>query len=162
MKREGYISWGDYFMGIAILSSMRSKDPNTQVGCCIVDNDNRIISIGYNGFPIGCHDDCLPWKKQGDFLDTKYAYVVHSEMSALLSCPVSVKDCIMYTTLFPCNECAKSIIQAGISKLYYLDDKYKDTDSHKASVKMFNLSGVQYEKHIPKHDFLQINFKENK
>ncbi|MBQ9354320.1 MAG: dCMP deaminase family protein, partial [Clostridia bacterium] len=121
MKREDYLSWDEYFMGIAVLSSMRSKDPSTQVGACIVDKDNKIISMGYNGMPKCCDDDEYPWDRSGDPLKTKYLFVCHAELNAILNCHGgSVKDAICYTTLFPCNECAKAIIQAGISEVVYL------------------------------------------
>ena len=145
MKREDYLSWDEYFMGIAVLSSMRSKDPSTQVGACIVDKDNKIISMGYNGMPKCCDDDEYPWDRSGDPLKTKYLFVCHAELNAILNCHGgSVKDAICYTTLFPCNECAKAIIQAGISEVLYLSDKYSETDSTKASKKMFDSANVKY------------------
>ena len=145
MKREDYLSWDEYFMGIAVLSSMRSKDPSTQVGACIVDKDNKIISMGYNGMPKCCNDDEYPWDRSGDPLKTKYLFVCHAELNAILNCHGgSVKDAICYTTLFPCNECAKAIIQAGISEVVYLSDKYSETDSTKASKKMFDSANVKY------------------
>lgn len=145
MKREDYLSWDEYFMGIAVLSSMRSKDPSTQVGACIVDKDNKIISMGYNGMPKCCDDDEYPWDRSGDPLKTKYLFVCHAELNAILNCHGgSVKDAICYTTLFPCNECAKAIIQAGISEVVYLSDKYSETDSTKASKKMFDSANVKY------------------
>ena len=143
-KREDYISWDEYFMGIAVLSGKRSKDPNSQVGACIVDDNKRIVSIGYNGFPNGCSDDELPWAREGNFLDVKYPYVVHAEMNAILNACKSVRGCSIYVDLFPCNECAKAIIQSGIKQVYYLRDKYKDTDSVKASKKMFDMANVKY------------------
>ena len=145
MKREDYLSWDEYFMGIAVLSSMRSKDPSTQVGACIVDKDNKIISMGYNGMPKCCDDDEYPWDRSGDPLKTKYLFVCHAELNAILNCHGgSVKDAICYTTLFPCYECAKAIIQAGISEVVYLSDKYSETDSTKASKKMFDSAKVKY------------------
>lgn len=145
MKREDYLSWDEYFMGIAVLSSMRSKDPSTQVGACIVDKDNKIISMGYNGMPKCCDDDEYPWDRSGDPLKTKYLFVCHAELNAILNCHGgSVKDAICYTTLFPCNECAKAIIQAGISEVVYLSDKYSETDSTMASKKMFDSANVKY------------------
>jgi len=159
MKRKDYISWDDYFMGVAILSSYRSKDPNTQVGACIVGEDNRIISTGYNGFPNGCSDDILPWNKNGEFLDVKYSYVSHAEMNCIISAKRDLKNCVLYVSLFPCNECSKIIIQSGIKQIYYLDDKYIDTNSCKASIRMFDLSGVKYEKYEPKENEINIYLK---
>ena len=148
MKRQDYLSWDEYFMGLAILSGERSKDPNTQVGACIVDKDNRIVSVGYNGAPTGYDDDKnMNWERSGDFLNTKYAYVCHSELNAILNAGRSVKDCKLYVTLFPCNECAKVIIQSGIREIVYLSDKYKGTESNIAAKKMFDACGVSYEKY---------------
>lgn len=145
MKRADYLSWDEYFMGIAVLSSMRSKDPSTQVGACLVGKDNKIISMGYNGMPKCCNDDEYPWGRD-EGLDSKYLYVCHAELNAILNCHggSSVKGSICYTTLFPCNECAKAIIQSGISEVVYLSDKYCDTDSTKASKRMFDSAGVKY------------------
>jgi len=140
------ITWDEYFMGLAHLSAMRSKDPNTQVGACIVDEDNKVVSIGYNGFPRMISDSSLPWERKGDFLNTKYAYVVHSELNAILNSPRSVKGCTLYVSLFPCNECAKAIIQSGIKKVVYEDDKYKDSDNNIASRKMLELAGIELHK----------------
>ena len=147
MKREDYITWDQYFMGIAILSSHRSKDPSTGVGACIVNSDNKILSMGYNGAPTGLSDDIMPWGREGNFIDTKYAYVCHSELNAILNCPTSVKGARVYVTLFPCNECAKAIIQAGIKEVIYLDDKYHDTDGCKVSRMLFDNCGVTYRKY---------------
>ncbi len=147
MKRvDGVISWDDYFMGVAHLSALRSKDPSTRVGAVIVDQDKKIVGIGYNGFPIGVSDDDFPWERDGSFLDTKYAYVVHAELNAILNAPREVKGCTLYVSLFPCNECAKAIIQSGISEIVYEDDKYADTDSVKASKKMLLQAGVKLRK----------------
>ncbi len=144
MKRKDYISWDEYFMGIAMLSAKRSKDPSTQVGACIVDKDNKIVGIGYNGFPIGCSDDNLPWQREGsEHNATKYPYVVHAEANAILNSTKDLHGARIYVDLFPCNECAKLIIQSGIKEVIFLSDKYKETDSVKASRKMFNLSGVR-------------------
>ena len=130
MKRTDYISWDEYFMGISLLSGMRSKDPSTQVGACIVDSDNRIVSIGYNGFLNGCSDEDFPWEREGDFLNTKYPYVVHAEQNAILNARgKNLEGCSIYVNLFPCHDCARNIIQSGIKKVYYLEDKYKDTES---------------------------------
>ena len=147
MKRVDYITWDEYFMGIAILSSERSKDPSTRVGACIVNNENKILSMGYNGAPIGLSDDDMPWEREGENLKTKYPYVCHSELNAILNCPTSVRGARVYVTLFPCNECAKAIIQAGIKEVIYLSDKYKDTDSNIASRMMFDKCGVKYRKY---------------
>ncbi len=144
MKRNDYIKWDEYFMGIAILSSKRSKDPNTQVGACITSESKRIVGIGYNGFPFGCDDEEYPWGKEGEFLDTKYPYVVHAEPNAILNANSNLTNCTIYVTLFPCNECAKLIIQSGIKEVVYMDDKYADTDSTKASKKMFDSAKVKY------------------
>ena len=127
MKDNNYIVWDEYFMGVAILSSMRSKDPSTKVGACIVNQDKKIVGIGYNGFPMGCSDDEFPWDREGDFLDCKYPYVVHAEPNAILNSTVSLKDATIYVTLFPCNECAKLIIQSGIKEIVYMGDKYSGT-----------------------------------
>lgn len=144
MKREDYISWDEYFMGIATLSSMRSKDPNTRVGACIVNNEKKIISVGYNGMPTGCSDDIMPWDREGDFENTKYAYVCHAELNAILNCTASLKNATLYVTLFPCNECAKAIIQSGIKKVIFLDNKYKGTSENNASVRLFDTAGIEY------------------
>ena len=144
-KRSDYISWDEYFMGIAHLSGMRSKDPNTQVGACIVSRDNKILSLGYNGFPIGCSDDEFPWDREGEVLDTKYAFVTHGEMNAILNYRGgSLEDTKLYVSLFPCNECAKAIIQAGIKKVVYDSDKYANTPSTLASKRMFTAAGVEF------------------
>jgi len=141
-KRSGYISWDEYFMSVALLSAQRSKDPSTQVGACIANRKHRIVGVGYNGFPIGCSDDELPWGREGSTLDTKYPYVCHAELNAVLNGIGDLSGCVLYTALFPCNECAKVIIQAGIDEVVYLSDKYADTDSVKASKLMFDKSGV--------------------
>ncbi len=144
MKNSDYISWDEYFMGIALLSAKRSKDPNTQVGACIVSNDNRILSIGYNGAPRGLHDDIMKWDREGDFLNTKYAYVCHGELNAILNYRGDLSGSKIYVGLFPCNECAKAIIQAGIKEVIYKEDKYADSDNVKASKMMFDTCGVKY------------------
>lgn len=157
-KRSNYISWDEYFMGIALLSGERSKDPNSQVGACIVSPDNKILSIGYNGFPIGCSDDEISWEREGEFADTKYPYVCHSELNAILNYTGStLKQSRIYVTLFPCNECAKAIIQSGIKEVIYMSDKYKDTDSVKASKKMLDMAGVKYTKYESKGVKLELN-----
>ena len=145
MKREGYISWDEYFMGIAILSGERSKDPNTQVGACIVGADNRILSVGYNGFPNGCSDELFPWAREGSELETKYPFVAHSELNAILNYRGgSLEGSKLYVSLFPCNECAKAIIQAGIHTVIYDSDKYDGTPGNVASKKRCDAAGVQY------------------
>ena len=150
MKREDYISWDEYFMGIAKLSGMRSKDPSTQVGACIVSEDNKILSMGYNGFPMGCSDDAFPWEREGDTLHTKYAFVTHSELNAILNYRGgSLSGAKLYVSLFPCNECAKAIIQAGIRTVVYESDKYADTPSGIASRKMLDAAGVRYYQYQP-------------
>ena len=147
-KRSDYISWDEYFMGVAMLAAKRSKDPNTQVGACIVSKQNKILSIGYNGFPIGVSDDEFSWAREGSPLDTKYFYVTHSELNAILNYRGgSLEDAILYVTLFPCNECAKAIIQCGIRKVVYDSDKYADSDMTKASKRMFDAAGVIYERY---------------
>ena len=158
MKREGYISWDEYFMGVARLASMRSKDPNTQVGACIVDNEKRILSTGYNGFPTGCSDDEYPWDREGDFGDTKYPYVVHAELNAILNARgKNLSGSIIYVDLFPCNECAKAIIQAGIKEVVYLSDKYASTDGTVASKKMLKSAGVKLRQIESNHKTIEIN-----
>ena len=148
-KRKDYISWDEYFMGVAMLSGFRSKDPNTQVGCCIVSQDNKILSMGYNGLPKGCSDDEFPWLREGENpLETKYIYTVHSELNAILNYRGgSLEGAKLYVSLFPCNECAKAIIQAGIKTLVYDCDKYSDTASVIASKRMLNAAGVRYYKY---------------
>ena len=137
------ISWDEYFMGIAHLSAMRSKDPNTKVGACIVDKNNKILSVGYNGFPIGLSDDKFPWGREGGFKDTKYAYVVHAELNAILNSNTNLSDSICYVTLFPCNECSKAIIQSGIKKVVYESDKYAESDMTLVSKQMLKEAGVE-------------------
>ena len=145
MKRNDFISWEEYFMGIAMMSAKRSKDPSTQVGACIVNDENRIMSVGYNGMPKGCSDDEFPWERDGSVLDTKYAFVCHAELNAILNFRGgSLAGCTAYCTLFPCNECAKAIIQSGIKEIVYFEDKYADTDGVKASKLMFKNAGVQF------------------
>lgn len=144
-KRKDYISWDEYFMGVSMLSGMRSKDPNTQVGACIVSEKNKILSMGYNGLPNGCSDDDFPWDREGNMLDTKYPFVTHSELNAILNYRGgSLEGAKLYVSLFPCNECAKAIIQAGITTVIYLDDKYNGTDSNTASKRLFDAAGVKY------------------
>ncbi len=146
IMREDYISWDTYFMGVALLSAKRSKDPYTQVGACIVNTDKRIVGIGYNGFPKGCEDNIYPWERNGEFLDTKYPYVVHAEVNAILNSTTPLKDATLYVSLFPCNECAKVIIQSGIKEIVYMSDKYNGTPSDIASKRMLESAGVKCRK----------------
>lgn len=141
-KRNNAITWDEYFMGLAHLSALRSKDPSTQVGAAIVDIHKKIVGIGYNGFPIGLSDDEFPWEREGSMLETKYPYVVHAELNAILNATSSLRGCTIYVSLFPCHECAKAIIQSGISEIVYEDDKYAQTDSVKASKRMLEKAGV--------------------
>ena len=143
MKSNNYISWDEYFMGVAMLSALRSKDPSTKVGACIVNENKRIVGIGYNGLPCGCDDDEFPWERNGGFLDTKYAYVVHAEPNAILNATSDLTNATLYVTLFPCNECAKLIIQSGIKEIVYVSDKYFDTDASKASRRMLEAAGLK-------------------
>ena len=143
MKRENYITWDEYFMGVAMLAARRSKDPNTQVGACIVSPDNIIISTGYNGLPNGCSDDEYPWEREGE--ETKYPYVVHAELNAILNANGrDLRGSRLYVPLFPCNECAKAIIQAGVKEVLYLSDKYASTAATRASKRMLDSAGVTY------------------
>ncbi|EGZ25700.1 hypothetical protein PHYSODRAFT_480606 [Phytophthora sojae] len=150
-KRSDYLSWDDYFMSVAFLSAMRSKDPSTQVGACIVNPERKIVGIGYNGFPNGCGDDELPWARESETnspLDTKYPYVCHAEMNAILNKnSTDVKGCTIYVALFPCNECAKLIIQSGISRVVYCSDKYNQDWKFVASRRLLDMAGVQYTQH---------------
>ncbi len=158
MKRTDYISWDEYFMGVAMLSAMRSKDSNTQVGACIVSSENKIISVGYNGMPTGCDDDDMPWEREGDTLETKYPFVCHAELNAILNRQaVSLNGSRIYVTLFPCNECAKAIIQSGIKEVIYFDNKYADSNGVKASIKMFEKTGVKYREFDKNNKELMIN-----
>ena len=143
MKRTDYINWDEYFMGIAMLAARRSKDPNTQVGACIVSEDNIIISTGYNGMPKGCSDDEYPWERTGE--ETKYPYVVHAELNAILNASGrDLRGSKLYVALFPCNECAKAIIQSGVKEVVYLSDKYDGTPMNMASKRMLDAAGVKY------------------
>ena len=163
MKRTDYISWDEYFMGIAMLAAKRSKDPSTQVGACIVSPDNIIISTGYNGMPKGCSDDEFPWGRDGE--DTKYPYVVHAELNAILNANGrSLQGSRLYVALFPCNECAKAIIQSGIREVVYLSDKYSGSAENVASKRMLNAAGVKITPLQSKVDSLTISFvpEENK
>ena len=156
MKRTDYISWDEYFMGIAMLAARRSKDPNTQVGACIVSQDNIIISTGYNGMPAGCSDDEYPWGREG--AETKYPYVVHAELNAILNANGrDLRGSKLYVALFPCNECAKAIIQSGVKEVYYLSDKYATTPTTLASKRMLNSAGVKCTQLRPKNRIITLD-----
>ena len=163
MKRTDYISWDEYFMSVAVLASMRSKDPNTQVGACIVGDDKRIISTGYNGFPRGCSDDVFPWERSAEESnDTKYPFVCHAELNAILNAGgQDLRGSRIFVALFPCNECAKAIIQSGIKEVVYISDKYSDTPATQASKKMFNAAGVKLT-HFRSDKNINISFDEDK
>ncbi len=159
-KRNGYISWDEYFMGVALLAAERSKDPNTRVGACIVDRQRRILSTGYNGFPQGCSDDEFPWNRDASLGETKYNFVVHAELNAILNTRgKSLADSILYVALFPCNECAKAIIQAGVREVIYLSDKYKGTESTEASRRMMTAAGIKLTKFKPTRSEIVLNFE---
>lgn len=158
MKRKNYISWDDYFMWIALLSSKRSKDPWKRVGACIVNDKNKIIWIWYNGFPIWCSDDELPWNSEADdILDKKNTYVVHSEVNAILNSIEKLDNSKLYVLLFPCNECAKIIIQSWIKEVVYLKE-YRYTKIVEATKRMFNLSWIKTRKLNPKEKEIKLNF----
>ena len=159
-KRSDYISWDEFFMGAAMLCAKRSKDPNTQVGACIVNSENRILSVGYNGFPAGCDDDVFPWERSGDdSYDTKYPYVCHAELNAILNYRGgNLTGSRIYVALFPCNECAKAIIQSGIKEVVYLSDKYNGTVSDIASKRMLAAAGIKLTKLKPTKAELVLNF----
>lgn len=157
---KDWISWDEYFMGIALLSAYRSKDPSTKVGACIVDDQNKIVGVGYNGFPTGCNDEELPWEREGSFLETKYPYVCHAELNAILnSIHRNLQGSRIYVALFPCNECAKAIIQSGITEVIYLEDKYATSDSVIASKKMFDMVGINYRQLEMSRDQLTLDFR---
>lgn len=157
MKRQDYISWDEYFMGVAMLAARRSKDPNTQVGACIVSQDNIIISTGYNGLPNGCSDDEYPWEREGE--QTKYPFVVHAELNAILNASGrDLRGSRLYVALFPCNECAKAIIQAGIREVLYLSDKYAGTPANLASKRMMDSAGVAWRQLQPRSRRIVLDF----
>ena len=161
-KREDYISWDEYFMGIAMLSSYRSKDPSTQVGACIVNDRNKIMSVGYNGFPQGCSDEEFPWNRDASRGETKYNFVVHAELNAILNARgKSLVNSRVFVSLFPCHECAKAIIQTGVKEVVYLSDKYNGTESDNASKRMLNAAGVKLTKLKPTKAQLVLNFNVN-
>lgn len=160
-KRQDYISWDEYFMGIALLSSMRSKDPHTQVGACIVAKNNRIVGVGYNGFPNGCSDEELPWERRGQNpTDIKYSYVIHAEQNAILNSTKNLKNAKLYITHFPCNECCKIIIQSGIKEIIYLTDKFSNCTDYKfeAAKKMMALTKVKYRQLVINKRSLLLKF----
>jgi dCMP deaminase len=159
-KRQNYISWDEYFMGVSLLSGKRSKDPSTQVGACIVNAQNKIVGVGYNGFPIGCDDDEFPWNREGNFLDTKYPYVAHAELNAILNSVGDLHGCRIYVALFPCNECTKAIIQSGIKEVIFLSDKYANMDNFVAAKRMLNSAGVTYRKAKMSIDEITISLNE--
>lgn len=160
-KRTSYITWDEYFMGVALLSGQRSKDPNTQVGACIVNDKNKIVGAGYNGLPLGCHDDDFPWEKTGDFLNTKYPFVCHAELNAILNnIGMDLTGCRIYTALFPCNECSKAIIQSGIKEVIYLSNKYNGSDVSVASKRMLDTAGVSYRQVQANRQSIQLSFNE--
>lgn len=160
-KRSDYLSWDEYFMAVALLSAQRSKDPNTQVGACVANKHNKIVGVGYNGFPLGCSDDELPWAREGTFLETKYPFVCHAELNAVLNAiSTDLRECRIYVGLFPCNECTKVIIQAGIEEIIYLSDKYAHTDSVKASKLMLDTSpNISYRQLNTERNELKISFQ---
>lgn len=161
-KRTDYISWDEYFMGVALLSGQRSKDPNTQVGACIVNNQNKIVGAGYNGLPIGCNDDEFPWEKTGEPLQTKYPYVCHAELNAILNnIGMDLSGCRIYTALFPCNECSKAIIQSGINEVIYLSNKYEGSDITLASKRLLQTAGVAFRKVEVNRSHIHLSFDEN-
>jgi len=156
--RKDYISWDQYFMGVAKLSSFRSKDPSTQVGACIINPDKRIVGIGYNGLPQGCNDEEYPWASEGDFVSTKYPYVVHAEANAILNATTNLKGSSIYVTLFPCNECAKLIIQSGIKEIVFESNKYAESKEHQAAIKMLKSAGVEYRQiEVGELNYAEIN-----
>ncbi|KAH8411166.1 hypothetical protein KR222_009259 [Zaprionus bogoriensis] len=161
-KRQDYLSWNDYFMATALLSAMRSKDPVTQVGACIVDSHNRIIAIGYNGFPRNCSDDVFSWAKKNPVrpLEDKKLYVVHAEANAILNSKICLDGTRLYTTLFPCNECAKLIIQSGIRKIFFISDKYAYKAAYQASKRMLDAAAITYCRYIPTRKQIIIDFSE--
>lgn len=161
-KRESYLEWQDYFMAMAFLAAKRSKDPSTQVGCCIVNEDKKIVALGYNGFPIGCSDDEFPWGKSTvDPLQSKYTYVCHAEVNAVLNKnSADLKHCTVYVALFPCNECAKVIIQSRIKEIFYLSDKHAQKPEVVASKKMLNAAGIKYTQYVPTQQRIVIDFGE--
>ncbi|XP_029916664.1 deoxycytidylate deaminase-like [Myripristis murdjan] len=162
-KREDILESAQYFMGVALLAAQRSRDPSTQVGACIVNEEKKIVGVGYNGMPNGCGDDTLPWRRSGDSpVETKYFYVCHAELNAIMNKnSADLKGCTIYVTLFPCNECSKLLIQAGIKNVIYLSDKYHDDEKTVASRRMLDLAGIPYQQLKPKEPQLVIDFSSN-
>jgi len=160
VKRTDYLEWPEYFMAVAFLSAKRSKDPSSQIGACIVNKENKIVGIGYNGMPNGCSDDLLPWQRSADSpFDTKYLYVCHAELNAILNKNAAdVKDCSLYVAMFPCNECSKLIIQAGIREVIYVSDKYSEKMEFKAARILLDMARVKYRQYTPKHQRIVIDF----
>lgn len=159
-KRQDYISWDEYFMGVALLAAQRSKDPNTQVGACIVNEELKIISTGYNGMPRGTSDDEVSWSREGDFAQTKYPYVCHAELNAILNNPgCSLKNCTLYVALFPCNECAKAITQSGIREVVYLSNKYADTPAVQVSRRIMEQAGILLRQLEPTRSELRLSYQ---
>ena len=157
-KRSNYIGWDAYFMGVAELSAKRSKDPNTQVGACIVSKDKKILSVGYNGAPNGYNDEILPWDREGSFIDTKYAYVCHAELNAILNNKGSnLEGSTLYVDLFPCNECAKAIIQCGIKEIVYKSEKYKGSDNNIVSRKLLDECNIKYRKYEKENNLVELD-----
>jgi len=147
MENIIYLSWDEYFMGIAIFTSLRSKDPNSKVGAVIVNEQHHIVGTGYNGFVAGADETIFNWEREGEWLKTKYPFVVHAEDNAILNSTVSdLRKCRIYSTLYPCNECAKKIAQKGISEVIFISDKYRMEDFHRASQMIFKASGVKTRK----------------
>ena len=162
LKRNNYLSWDEYFMSVALLSAQRSKDPSRQVGACVVNPDNKIVSVGYNGLPVGCDDDRFPWGKQGGFLETKYAYVCHAEMNAVVNRnSAAVNGCRIYVTLFPCNECTKLLIQSGIKEVIYGTDNYHDEKQFVASRRMLKSAGVSERRFTTTRKSITLSFDFN-
>lgn len=158
-KRSDVLSWDEYFMSVALLSAGRSKDPSTQVGACVANSQNRIVGVGYNGFPMGCSDDEFPWAREGAYLDTKYPYVCHAEVNAILNAITrDLRGCRIYVGLFPCNECTKVIIQAGIREVIYLSDKYAHTDSVRAAKLMLDKAGASFRRFVSARPSVRIDF----
>ena len=158
-KRSDYITWDEYFMGVALLSGRRSKDPGTQVGACIVSSQNKIVGAGYNGLPLGCRDEDFPWEKTGEFLQTKYPYVCHAELNAILNnIGMDLTGCRIYTALFPCNECSKAIIQSGIREVIYLSDKYAGTDVSIASKRMLEAAAISWRTVVVTRTSIELSF----
>jgi len=161
-QRTDYISWDDYFMGVAMLSAMRSKDPSSQVGSCIVNKNKRIVGIGYNGAPRGFPDEDFPWAREGKLLETKYPFVVHSEANAIINATENLDGCKIYVALIPCNECAKLIAQSGIKEVIMISDKHKDLDAFKATPTIFKHAGVKMRLYKPDNEKLIVDFNKIK